>query len=79
MNSKSRVQSKRRYESHESCVCIVGFPACGINYTSALVHFRLPQVTFLDCEINDIKLTEPEVKEIINNLNTKKSTGPDLI
>ena len=39
----------------------------------------LPQVTFLDCEINDIKLTEFEVKEIINNLNTKKATGPDLI
>ena len=39
----------------------------------------LLQVTFLDCEINDIKLTEFEVKEIINNLNTKKATGPDLI
>ena len=38
----------------------------------------LPQVTFLDCEINDIKLTEFEVNEIIN-LNTKKATGPDLI
>ena len=38
----------------------------------------LPQVTFLDCEINYIKLTEFEVKEIIN-LNTKKATGPDLI
>ena len=50
-----------------------------INYNSALVHFCLPQVTFLDCEINDIKLTEPEVKEIINNLNTKISIGPDLI
>ena len=28
MNSKCGVQSKRRCESHESCVCIVGFPAC---------------------------------------------------
>ena len=42
-------------------------------------HDPLPQVTFLDCEINDIKPTEFEVKEIINNLNTKKATGPDLI
>ena len=39
----------------------------------------LPQVTFLDCEINDIKLTVFEVKEIINTLNTRKATGPDLI
>ena len=39
----------------------------------------LPQVTFLDCEIIDIKLTVSEVKEIINNLNTHKATGPDLI
>ena len=38
----------------------------------------LPQVTFLDCEINGIKLTEFEVKEIINNLNTKKSYRPRL-
>ena len=28
MNSKCGVQIKRRRESHESCVCIVGFPAC---------------------------------------------------
>ena len=27
MNSKCGVQSKRRCGSHESCVCIVGFPA----------------------------------------------------
>ena len=39
----------------------------------------LPQVTFLNCEINDIKLTVFEVKEIINTLNTRKATGPDLI
>ena len=29
VNSKCGVQNKRRCESHESCVCIVGFPACG--------------------------------------------------
>ena len=28
VNSKCGVQSKRRCESHESCICIVGFPAC---------------------------------------------------
>ena len=38
----------------------------------------LPQVTFLHCEINDIKLTQSEVKEIINNLNTKKRYRPGL-
>ena len=28
MNSKCGVESKRKCESHESCVCIVGFSAC---------------------------------------------------
>ena len=28
MNSKCGVQSNRKCESHESCVCIVGFSAC---------------------------------------------------
>ena len=32
----------------------------------------LPQATHLDCEINYIKLTECEVKEIINNAKKKK-------
>ena len=31
VNSKCGVQNKRRCESHESCVCIVGFPACGVS------------------------------------------------
>ena len=32
----SKFQSKRRYESHESCICIVGFgfPACGYQKKS---------------------------------------------
>ena len=34
VNSKRGVQSKRRCESHESCVCIVGFPACGCQKKS---------------------------------------------
>ena len=34
MNSKCGVQSKRKCESHESCVCIVGFPACGCQKKS---------------------------------------------
>ena len=34
MNSKCGVQSKRRCESHESCVCIVGFLACGCQKKS---------------------------------------------
>ena len=36
MNSKCRVQSKRRCESHESCVGIVGFPACGCQKKSVV-------------------------------------------
>ena len=28
MNSKCGVQSKRKHESHDSCVCIAGFSAC---------------------------------------------------
>ena len=34
VNSKCGVQSKRRYESHESCVCIVGFLTCGCQKKS---------------------------------------------
>ena len=36
VNSKSGVQSKRKYESHESCVCIVGFSACGCQKKSVV-------------------------------------------
>ena len=36
MNSKCGVQKKRRCESHESCVCIVGFPACGCQKKSVV-------------------------------------------
>ena len=36
VNSKCGIQSKRRCESHESCVCIVGFPACGCQKKSAV-------------------------------------------
>ena len=36
VNSKCGVQSKRRCESHESCVCVVGFPACGCQKKSVV-------------------------------------------
>ena len=36
VNSKCAVQSKRRCKSHESCVCIVGFPACGCEKKSVV-------------------------------------------
>ena len=36
MNSKCGVQSKRRCESHESCICIVGFPAYGCQKKSVV-------------------------------------------
>ena len=41
VNSKCGVQSKRRCGSHESCVCIVGFPACGCQKKSVdMQQFR---------------------------------------
>ena len=37
MNSKCGVQSKRRHElSHDSCVCIAGFSACGCQKKSVV-------------------------------------------
>ena len=36
VNSKCAVQSKRRCESHESWVCIVGFSACGCQKKSVV-------------------------------------------
>ena len=36
LNMICGVQSKRRCESHESCVCIVGFPACGCQKKSVV-------------------------------------------
>ena len=38
MNSKCGVQSKRRCESRESCVCDVGFPACGCQKKKSVVY-----------------------------------------
>ena len=31
VNSKCGVESKRKHESHVSCVCIAGFSACGCH------------------------------------------------
>ena len=36
MNSQCGVQSKRKCESHESCVCIVGFSACECQKKSVM-------------------------------------------
>ncbi len=36
MNSKRGVQSKRTHESHDSCVCIAGFSACGCQKKSVV-------------------------------------------
>ena len=43
MNSKCGVQSKTRCESHESCVCIVGFPACGCQKKSVVYETECRQ------------------------------------
>ena len=45
MNSKCGVQSKRRRGSHESCVCIVGFPACVCQKKSELFKHTNPMDT----------------------------------
>ena len=52
MNCKCGVQSKRRCESHESCVCIVGFPACGcqkksVVYETESRHAAVPPLLIL--------------------------------
>ena len=36
VNFKCGVQSKRKCESHESCVCIAGFSACGCQKKSVV-------------------------------------------
>ena len=36
VNSTHWVQSKRKCESHESCVCIAGFSACGCQKKSVM-------------------------------------------
>ena len=38
MNSKRGVQSKRKCESHEFCVCIGGFSACGCQKKSDVLR-----------------------------------------
>ena len=43
MNSKCEVQSKTRCESHEPCVCIAGFPACGCQKKSVFLPRRSSQ------------------------------------
>ena len=36
MNSKYGVQSKRKHKSHDSCLCITGFSACGCQKKSVV-------------------------------------------
>ena len=36
VNSKCGVQSKRKCKSHESCICIAGFSACGCQKKSVM-------------------------------------------
>ena len=44
MNSKCGVQNKRKCGSHESCVCIVGFPACGCQKKSVVYEMECRSV-----------------------------------
>ena len=45
VNSKCAVQSKRRCESHETCVCIVGFLACGCQKKNVVYETECRHVT----------------------------------
>ena len=56
MNSKCGVQSKKRYESHESCVCIVGFSACGCQKKSVVYETECRHVE------RDTKEREREIR-----------------
>ena len=40
MNSKCGVQSKRKCESHQTCVCIVGFSAYGCHQKSVVYEME---------------------------------------
>ena len=44
MNSKCGVQSKRKCESHEYCVCIAGSSACGCQKKSVEYETECRQV-----------------------------------
>ena len=49
MNSKCGVQSKRRCESHESCVCIFVFSACGCQKKSVVYETECRHVAVQRC------------------------------
>ena len=44
VNSKCGVQNKRRCESHESCICIVGFSACWCQKKSTVCEMECRHV-----------------------------------
>ena len=48
MNSRCEVQSKRNCESHESCVCIAGFSACGCQKKSVVYETQCRHVDSLE-------------------------------
>ena len=48
VNSKSEVQSKRKCESHESRVCIVGFLACGCKKKNAVTFMCMGRAVVQD-------------------------------
>ena len=47
VNSKCGVQSKRKCKSHESCVCIARFPACGCQKKSVVYETECRHVSVL--------------------------------
>ena len=74
VNSKCGVQSKRRCESHESCVCIVGFSACGcqkksVEYETECRHVAVQRIN----RIRTIYSTETDTSDIILTLYIMQS------
>ena len=58
MNSKcGEFQSKRRCESHESCVCIVGFPACGCQKKSVVCETECRHAAVREVALKHIQAT----------------------
>ena len=78
MNSKCGVQSKRRCECHESCVCIVGFPACGCQKKSVVYETECRHAAVqrgkqdrVDLRVNGHNLKQNEAQSARADLTNK--------
>ena len=73
MNSKCGVQSKRRCESHESCICTVGFPACGCqNVLDSLFVQKIPPIQCREALSEVSEKQEKQLQLLKGNLERGK-------